>query len=101
IIRFTGKGTFVSIDIPSENTLSSSLKSMTQEFEDKGMEPGTIFLETKIMKPTKKIAEKLQIDENDNVLYIERIRTGNGFRVLYIEGFIPLSIINTDINQIE
>lgn len=100
LIRITGKGTFVSVSIPKESVVWSELKSMSQELEEKGMTPGSIILNVKKMEATKKIREKLKLDENEEVLYIERIRTGNGIPILYVEGYISLKYGDFHINEV-
>lgn len=100
LIRITGKGTFVSISIPKESVVLSELKSMSQGLIDRGMSPGSIILNTKKMKPPKEVSEKLQLDSSEEVLYIERIRTGNSIPILYVEGYIPLKIGISNIDEI-
>lgn len=100
LIRITGKGTFVSISLPKESVVRSELKSMSQELEEKGMTPGSILLNARKIKPSKKVKKRLQLTENEEVLYVERIRTGNDIPILYVEGYVPLKIGNFDINDI-
>lgn len=92
LIRITGKGTFIAINYPESHIVLPTLKSLTQELEEKGMEPGSILLQSKIMEPTKEIARNLNIEMTDEVLYIERIRTGNDIPILYLHGYIPVHI---------
>ncbi|MCF3944105.1 GntR family transcriptional regulator [Oceanobacillus alkalisoli] len=101
LIRITGKGTFVSIDVPKVAIDLPRLKSMSQELTEKGMEPGSIILQAKKIKPHQEIAEKLHLNPSDDVLFIERIRTGNKIPILYIRGYIPFNIVeHTDLNNI-
>lgn len=100
LIRITGKGTFVSITVPKETIVLPELKSLTQELIAKGMEPGSSILQVKKIKPSEEIADKLKLGATDEVLYIERIRTGNGIPILYIQGYIPLNIGITDIKNL-
>ncbi|MCC3356822.1 GntR family transcriptional regulator [Bacillus sp. REN16] len=100
LIRITGKGTFVSIVVPKEAIILPELKSMTQDFNERGMKPGTVILEAKKMNPPKEVAEKLNLETSDFVLFTERIRTGNGIPILYIRGYIPWDLGITDIKNI-
>lgn len=92
LIRITGKGTFVSITVPKKDIVLPELKSMTQEFNERGMKPGSIVLQAKIQKPSEEVAKKLNILDSEDVLFIERIRTGNGIPILYLRGYIPKNI---------
>lgn len=100
LIRITGKGTFVSITVPKKDIILPELKSMTQEFDERGMKPGSIILQAKKQKPPEDVAKKLNIKDTEEVLFIERIRTGNGIPILYIRGYIPLNIGLNDITDI-
>jgi len=100
LIRITGKGTFVSLSVPKKSVVRSELKSMSQELEEKGMTPGSILLTVKKIKPPKNITNKLQLTENEKVLYIERIRTGNDIPILYVEGYVSLKFGDFQTNDI-
>jgi GntR family transcriptional regulator len=99
LIRITGKGTFVSIVVPKEAIVLPELKSMTQEFTERGLKPGTVILQAKKIIPPKEVAEKLNINTSDQVLFTERIRTGNEIPILYIQGYIPLNLGITDLKN--
>lgn len=92
LIRITGKGTYVSISFPDDHTVLPHLKSLSQELVERGMEPGSILLQTKQIKPTEKIAKKLKMKSTDLVLFTERIRTGNGIPILHLCSYIPVDI---------
>ncbi|AYV72663.1 MULTISPECIES: GntR family transcriptional regulator [Niallia] len=92
LIPITGKGTFISITFPENHIVLPQLKSFSQELKDRGMKPGTIALQTKIITPTDLIAKKLGIKTSDPVLFTERIRTGNNIPILYLCSYIPVNI---------
>lgn len=92
LIRITGKGTFISIAYPENQIVLPQLKSLTQELVDRGMKPGSILLKSKIIKPTKDIAEMLNIEQDEKVLFVERIRTGNDVPILYLCSYVPINI---------
>ncbi|MEK4303324.1 GntR family transcriptional regulator [Oceanobacillus sp. FSL K6-0251] len=99
LMRITGKGTFISISYPESHIVLPNLKSLSQELEEKGMIPDSTLLQAKIIQPTEGVAKNLDIDMNDQVLFIERIRTGNDIPILYVCGYIPLNIgITEDFN---
>src|SRR5699024_1081329 len=100
LIRITGKGTFVSISMPKESVVLSELKSMSQELLSRGMNPGSIMLNTRKMRPPKKVIEKLQLNQSDDVLYIERIRTANKIPILYVEAYIPIKIGISNVDEV-
>lgn len=100
LIRITGKGTFVSISVPKETIVLPELKSLTQELREKGMKPGSVILQAKKTNPSEEIAKKLNLKASEHVLFIERIRTGNGIPLLYIKGYIPFNIGIRDLNNL-
>lgn len=88
LVRVTGKGTFVAIpDIP---IVASRLRSLTQELREKGTEPGTTILGVEWTTPPKEVAE--QLNTFDRVLFIRRIRTGNGVPLIYSCVYLPPEI---------
>src|SRR5699024_10792690 len=98
LLRITGKGTFVSISMPEQSVVLSNFKRMTQEIEDRGMTPGTVILNAEKIVPSKKLTEIFHINEVDTVLFIERLRTGNGIPILYEKPYISMSSGLEDVN---
>jgi GntR family transcriptional regulator len=74
-----GKGTFVAE--PKVEHPLPSLRSFTKEVENKGFSPGgkVINLERKV--PPKKVRNELKLDEQEECIVLERIRTVNGDKV--------------------
>ncbi len=88
LVRITGKGTFVAIpDIP---IVATRLRSLTQELREKGTEPGSTNLAVEWTTPSKEVAEHLKIQ--DKVLFVRRIRTGNGVPLIYSCVYLPPDI---------
>src|SRR5690625_302464 len=100
LVRITGKGTFVSVTAPREAAVYPDLKSMTQDFKEKGLNPGSILLQSNKVIPPKEVAKKLHLSPKEEVLYIERVRTGNNIPILYLQGYIPLKIGINDLENI-
>lgn len=100
LVRITGKGTFVSVSVPYEAAIFPELKSMTDDFKERGLNPGSIIIQSREMIPPKEVAEKLQITPSDKVLFVERVRTGNNIPILYVQGYIPLSIGISNLDRV-
>ncbi|MCC3356824.1 GntR family transcriptional regulator [Bacillus sp. REN16] len=92
LMPITGKGTFISITFPENHIVLPQLKSFSQELRERGMKPGTVELQTKIITPSEQVAKKLGIEVSDQVLFTERIRTGNNIPILYLCSYIPANI---------
>lgn len=91
LVRITGKGTFVAL--PGVHVTVPELKSLTQELMERGMKPGTVFLEAKWTSFPDYLKEQI---ENKKSLLVRRIRTGNGIPLLYSSIYIPEDIGITD-----
>lgn len=76
IYRVAGKGTFV---CETKITTSSiAQKGIREQLEEMGYETGTVLLEKNIIKANKALAQKLHINEGDDVIHIKRIRNVSG-----------------------
>jgi GntR family transcriptional regulator len=76
VVRITGRGTYVSalhltVDLPN-------LLSFTEEMKRRGIEPGSIVLAFERIPCPEEAAKNLQCPAGDDILYIRRVRTGNG-----------------------
>src|SRR5699024_8794745 len=100
LIRITIKGTLVWHYVHKKSVVKSEEKNMSQELEEKGKASRSILLNVKKLKPSKNIINKLQLTENEKVLYIERIRPGNDIPILYIEGYVSLKFGDFHTNDI-
>lgn len=70
--KIQGKGTFVSDKSIIQNL--GNVYSFSKEMEKQGKISSTKLVEKKIIKANLKIANALNIKENDEVIYIERLR---------------------------
>ena len=78
IQRTPGRGSFVSGKPVNRNITHK--KSFTDDMRSIGMEPGSILLEFKLCKASEypDAASMLQIDGDEKLYYIVRLRTGDG-----------------------
>ncbi|WP_281974717.1 GntR family transcriptional regulator [Halobacillus litoralis] len=85
-----GVGTFV---IGSKNSLKTNiatLESSTNIIEAQGYMPGTMNVFSKIQTASPVVCKQLSLgDKNNEVLYIERVRTADEHPVVYVEDYIP------------
>jgi GntR family transcriptional regulator len=73
VFREHGKGTFVSPPKLQQNI--QVLNSFSEDMQGRGLAPGQKIIKFELIKPGPKIAERLEIQsENDQVIFIERLR---------------------------
>lgn len=92
IVRRHGVGTFVNPK-PVFTSGIEQLSSISSMIEQAGMEPGTIFLKATEEKATEDDVTRFQIDNDDNVITLERVRTANGEPVVYCIDKVPASYL--------
>ena len=85
IYREVGRGTFVA-QPKLQNIIA--FKGFSEYIASKGGKPGSIILNQSIQKPTPKLAAELQINEDDSIAYVERIRTADDRYVALQTSFI-------------
>ncbi len=91
VTKRRGVGTFVSKDPILVNNLSMNF-GITQVIESIGAKPGTIYCKVyEAPMIDKRIAYRLEIPENSNVLIIERVRTANDKKVAYTQDIFDLN----------
>ncbi|ARK32415.1 GntR family transcriptional regulator [Halalkalibacter krulwichiae] len=88
LYRKRGMGTFVAK--PKINQGLTKLSNFTSDMEQRGLKPGAKVLHVKVIPATKKIAELLQIKENDNVVELFRLRLANDEPMALERSFLPL-----------
>lgn len=84
-----GVGTFVIQDKDNIKYNLSSFDSATKILIEHGYQPGTKNRHAELKKAPSYVRQFLQ-QEDDQVFYIERIRTANGESVIYIEDYLPV-----------
>ncbi|WP_057491422.1 GntR family transcriptional regulator [Streptococcus orisasini] len=88
LIKKQGKGTFVNHKRVSRKL--SYVMAFSQSCLKNGLQPSSEVLEKRIMLPTPEIAEKLQIDLDDEVLYIQRKRFADGIPIFLENNYFSL-----------
>jgi GntR family transcriptional regulator len=82
VIRRHGVGTFVNTR-PTFTSGIEQLNSVTHMIEQGGKVPGTVFHSSHVQGPTEDDMRRFHCSENDEVLYVERVRTADGEPVVY------------------
>lgn len=97
VIRKHGVGTFVNAK-PIFTSGIEELFSITQMIEKNNQKAGTIFLSTNVQSATKADVKSFLLNESENILRVERIRTADEEPVVYCIDKIPESVLTTDFN---
>jgi len=105
IIRKRGVGTFVSDQPLVVNNLNVN-NGVTDLIRSIGAEPGTQALKVSLETADSRTAKSLEIDLDTPVVSVERIRTADGRKVVFMRDFFPQSHIKEraagyDIRQIK
>ncbi len=95
ISRYHGVGTFIS-KIPVIKSGIEELVSITQLIERQGMEPGTQDLSIVKVIPGEKEASLLKLSGGEEIYRVERVRTADGFPVLFCIDRIPARYVRGD-----
>jgi GntR family transcriptional regulator len=90
IIKKQGIGTFVAEPIPRFERGIEELFSVTDTIKNEGFEPGTKGLDIKKIKADKAVALKMGLEESDQILKIERIRTADERPVVFCIDFLNI-----------
>lgn len=88
LYRQRAKGTFVAEPKIAARFLNE-LESFNEEMIQKGMKPKTAVLSLRVIKGSKNINEKLRIDNDADLIYLERLRFADGKPVVYLETCLP------------
>ena len=86
IYRQRGKGTFISH--PTLEQTTTRIVSFTEDMKQRGFNPGTRVLESKLQPAPEGIAEKLQIQEGEQLAKIKRLRLADGEPMSIEESFL-------------
>ncbi|NPC92636.1 GntR family transcriptional regulator [Bacillus sp. WMMC1349] len=92
ICRRYGVGRFVNSK-PLFLSGIEQLNSVTKTIEQASMEPGTIFLSSRVAVPTEEDLLHFQNEAESEIFLLERIRTANGRPVVYCLDKIPMTIL--------
>lgn len=95
IRRVHGMGTFVEKKPFIESGIEE-LTSMTDVIGQSGRVPGTsMFLQTKV-EPDQETRKLLNMDENDKIIHVERIRTADEEPVMYCIDKLPINLFPSE-----
>lgn len=100
VVRNPGKGTFVA-SLKME-TSPRRLLSFTEEMISYGLKPGSQVISLQKELPAGKIAKALQIQEDEEVWKLERIRLADSTPIATETSYLPAALINDiDINSLK
>jgi len=92
IVRRHGVGTFVNTK-PTFLSGIEQLNSITHMIEQAGMKAGTIFLSSQIQELSENDLTRFACEEDEQILFVERVRTANGEPVVYCMDKVPQKIL--------
>ncbi len=90
--RKQGRGTFVAK--PKIDQPLIGFYSFSKIISSQGMEPKDIILDIKSEKVTYKVAKKLQIDLEDDVISLKRLRTANEEPIILETSYLPKKLVS-------
>ncbi|MDQ8091310.1 MULTISPECIES: GntR family transcriptional regulator [Bacillus] len=92
IIRRHGVGTFVHTK-PLFLSGIEQLNSVTKMIQQANMVPGTIFLSSQVITPSDEDIARFRLEPEQELFYLERVRTASGTPVVYCLDTIPMDIL--------
>lgn len=90
LYREKGRGTFVAA--PKVEQPLSGMTSFTEDMRSRGMEPSNELKKFEKRKPDKAVAEQLQIQEDEDVFYVERIRYADNIPMAIERTYLPVEL---------
>jgi GntR family transcriptional regulator len=99
IIRRRGIGTFIVQEPLKINNLNLNW-GVTKVIESIGAVPGTIEMFATYRPASQHVAQRLNIEEGSPLVTIERVRTANDRRVVYMVDHIPCTLMKTPEGEI-
>lgn len=91
LYRIQGKGTFVA-HAKFEQSLGG-FYSFSQVLRDKGFKPSDIVLEVQEVSPSSAVRNGLQLDHEEKVIKMKRIRCADGEPIILESSYMPKSIV--------
>ena len=86
IERIQGKGTFLKFKEIKQNI--SSFYSFTEDTKKMGYLPSSIFLKLELIIPETEVAQALNLNENEKVFLLERLRLADEMIIAYDRSYI-------------
>jgi len=90
LIKKQGKGTIVAFQRMQENG-NSTLQSFTEKMEQQGLEISTDVIDLSRISVTERITQHLRIQENEEIIYIKRLRKVDGEPIALFENYVCTS----------
>lgn len=95
VTRARGKGTSVIFTKRIDETLTA-IRSFTTEMKERGLIPGTSFIEITKQKANEDVAMHLHVEEDSEVYHLYRVRTGDDEPIVifdtYLSGDYPFPL---------
>ena len=88
LYREKGRGTFVAN--PKVEQPLNGLTSFTEDMESRGMRPSSKLIGFEILDPESDVAQELQLNDGDQVYFVERIRFADGKPMAIERTFLPV-----------
>nr|WP_275576964.1 GntR family transcriptional regulator [Thalassobacillus pellis] len=92
LYRVQGTGTFV--NKPKIEQSLSGFYSFSQVLKDKGLRPKDILLELEQVKAPQKIASALQINKDEEVIMLKRLRCANDEPIILETSYLPVNRVD-------
>lgn len=89
LYRKRGQGTFVS---KNKVDFFPGLMGFTEIMENKGLKPGSKVISQKLIVPDKHLSEKLQISEDEKVIFTQRLRLADDEIINFEKSYVPYSL---------
>lgn len=83
-----GKGTFVAV--PKINRDYTKILSFSEVCREQGVTPGSLLLEHRMEKPSARIVELLETEQDSNVVLISRLRFANDDPIAIETNYFPM-----------
>lgn len=104
ISRTAGKGTFILEPKITKNIGTNAIGSFSSDIRSINKEPGAILVDYHVLRASEipSVAERLNLEEQDFVHFIHRIRTSDGVRIALSYTYIPCKYLPAiDVNVLE
>jgi DNA-binding GntR family transcriptional regulator len=98
VLRRRGQGTIVTKDKVSR---SVKLTSLFDDLAVAGKRPTTQVLHNEVVKPSDLVREALELDDHQLVIYLERLRFGDGEPIALMHNYIPTSLVTLSSEMLE
>ncbi|TMC20034.1 MAG: GntR family transcriptional regulator [Chloroflexi bacterium] len=88
LYRQHGRGTFVCEPRVQQHTVSE-LSSFTDELKRRGLKPGGMLFVSELVRGSQVVREQLRLTDEEQVVRLERLRTGNDEPIAYEVNYLP------------